>query len=593
MNKIAFSNMEDNIFLYIDTNSKLNIMENFNNLEYTDNPADKITAEGVNISYTDEYILYKNSQYGMDVLSIISFNNLNLGEFENIHFKFQCTRILNIVVSKVKNLFAIQFIADDSYNVFMNGEYVSHQVNQQGSYYVQVYDFSQHDSRRIFKWSFNKEVLLALSDIDTLAVSKNDRFVNTLTVFDIYNETQLMNINNIISVIDARITCMHYMPSNDEFINHLVILTKKSETEEYNLRVIDLRGDSYSEIWNNIVPSIIKKIVISEFNGRIALGGVNEVLLYDLNIINHDNESFGAAVRVSFPNRTIDSLSFSHNELYLALEVISENEDIRTNTVSVVSLLQEQPGVESIRFTYPLEQRIELSDVLPRVPHPLNIDTPHGESDALPTVPYNINIDNPHGDEFELPLIQNPIQINMVSYLSPKFQIEDPELDTVVPIPPNNPEKLMEHNQKTCFDFLNISEENIGDYLTADLDNIVIFYKESDRPDFFIACYTFTRLKTFLKDSTHLFYKCVKRKDYRAYSEKTPDYIKIPTTSGNLFVSYQDMKTKYMQRQNMIFLEYSSTVKKTISHDSSFNHAFVSGNHCQEGSEIRVYDLIF
>ena len=48
-----------------------------------------------------------------------------------------------------------------------------------------------------------------------------------------------------------------------------------------------------------------------------------------------------------------------------------------------------------------------------------------------------------------------------------------------------------------------------------------------------------------------------------------------------------------MTRQNMIFLEYSHAVKKTISYDSSHNMAFVSGNHCQDGSEIRVYELIF
>ena len=43
----------------------------------------------------------------------------------------------------------------------------------------------------------------------------------------------------------------------------------------------------------------------------------------------------------------------------------------------------------------------------------------------------------------------------------------------------------------------------------------------------------------------------------------------------------------------MIFLEYSIKVANTISYDASRNWAFVSGNHCRDGSEIRVYKLIF
>jgi hypothetical protein len=53
------------------------------------------------------------------------------------------------------------------------------------------------------------------------------------------------------------------------------------------------------------------------------------------------------------------------------------------------------------------------------------------------------------------------------------------------------------------------------------------------------------------------------------------------------------MKTKYLQRQNMIFLEHSNKVEKTISYDASYFMYFVSRNHCQNGSVIDVYKIIF
>ena len=89
-----------------------------------------------------------------------------------------------------------------------------------------------------------------------------------------------------------------------------------------------------------------------------------------------------------------------------------------------------------------------------------------------------------------------------------------------------------------------------------------------------------------------IFYGCVPGKDFRRYWHDPPQFLKIPG-SHTIFVDYQDMKQKYMQRQNMIFVVNSFCVAKTISYDASYFMRFISSNHCQKGSIINVYRIIF
>jgi hypothetical protein len=89
-----------------------------------------------------------------------------------------------------------------------------------------------------------------------------------------------------------------------------------------------------------------------------------------------------------------------------------------------------------------------------------------------------------------------------------------------------------------------------------------------------------------------VFYSCVQRKDFRTYCHDPPQFLKIPG-SHTIFVDYQAIKQKYMQRQNMIFLENNFRVENTISYDASYFMRFISSNHCQEGSVINVYRIIF
>jgi hypothetical protein len=90
-----------------------------------------------------------------------------------------------------------------------------------------------------------------------------------------------------------------------------------------------------------------------------------------------------------------------------------------------------------------------------------------------------------------------------------------------------------------------------------------------------------------------IFYRCVDGMDYRQYSSNQLEYLKLPTGGQTIFVNYRDIKDKYKQRQNMIFLELEEKIEKTISFDASYTMQFVSSNHCQPGSTIDVYRIIF
>lgn len=576
MNKIAYSKVNENIFFYIDINSKLNIMENLNNVEYTQNIEDKIDAIGVNTSYNDEYILYNGHRNDNDFLSIISLDRLRSGDLQNIVFNFETSiSITNIIVSKNRNRVAIVFMVYDDYSVSMNGELVRHEVNSVESmddYYLHVYDFSQDNSRLIFQKIYNREINVALSDIDTIAIaSRSHEHRSMFEVYDLNTGNNLIFGDQVPILNSSRILCMHYIPSSDHLPNYIVIVTKAHPSITH-YRVIDLRGNIFVEIWNSIVPINITCIDIAR-NGRIALGGDNGVLVY---------HSFGAGPSTYFAERAINGLSFSLNALYLGVNFMNfyfyQNRGIvlnRPEIFSILSLQQRVPGVDTIIFTHPnLPDNDDFADV----------DDEQDERERLRPVD---EMGAHHGDNRIAQL--SPLR----QVVGPDVEIPDPQLDVAVPNQPTNQQKLQIHGNDNCFDLALLSEEKIGDYLSSDPDNIVIFYKNPSDAGFLATCCTFSRLKKYLKDPLHVFYACIPRYDFRNYHRNQPEFLKIPTATHTIFASYQDMKAKYMQRQNMIFLEHNNKVDRTITYDASFNMAFVSGNHCQDGSVIDVYNIIF
>ena len=599
MNNIAYSKTNENIFLYIDNNSQLNIMDELTNIEYNRDGQRKINASGVNISYNDDYILYNNPG-DTDSLSIERYDDLLNGYLGRVRFRFETAVITDIVVSKNRNRVAIIFIPDQHYTVQINGQRERHDapiVASMDYNYLHVYDFSDVDTTLVFEKIYNTEVIIALSDIDTIAIfSAIDINDKLFEVYDLNTGNNIISENNQRLLNFSTISCMHYISSTPHLYNFLVIITVNAHLQNH-LRVINLQGNTFIEIWNNIVQNNVSCIDIAR-NGRIALGGINGILVY---------HSFGAVASTYFQDRSIDGLSLSPNALYLGIDfLIGYRELFFRPRISVLSLQQGIPGVDTIIFQYPVydhgdegminydnrdddlhDQRerhrvIDEMDMVHRQVNAFDIDDEFHDANLVPVRYLHNFVDD---DQAELSPIHRVEE--------PDVEIEDPQLDVVVPNQPPDQLKLKMHGSDDCLDLYSLDEENIGNYLSNDPDNIVIFYKQPSDAGFLATCCSFTRLKKYLKDPMHVFYSCIQGYDFRNYYRNPPEFLKIPTGTHTIFVNYQDMKAKYLQRQNMIFLEHQGKVQNTITYDASFNMAFVSGNHCQDGSVIDVYRIIF
>ena len=170
--------------------------------------------------------------------------------------------------------------------------------------------------------------------------------------------------------------------------------------------------------------------------------------------------------------------------------------------------------------------------------------------------------------------------------------------DMTLADPRTIPENIISLNSSaSCFDSFEGNEPVISEFLNESCDNLVIFYRPAGRREFIAACCTFTQLRTFLKDGSHLFFQCVARKSWESYSkdseaQRGPHFLKLFTQSGNIFVDYKQMKQKYIERQNMIFLDFDRIVPLTISYGMSAEMQQVGANHCQDRSAIDVYKII-
>ena len=169
--------------------------------------------------------------------------------------------------------------------------------------------------------------------------------------------------------------------------------------------------------------------------------------------------------------------------------------------------------------------------------------------------------------------------------------IDDASLDAVYQYQSPDVDRLERYKSESCFDVINQSDEVIGNYL-SDHDNLVIFYRPPNSDSFFANCLTFDTLKNYLKDPKYIFYECVDRKDFRTYHREAPQYLKIPGRT-TIFVNYDIIKIKFMERQNMIFLEFERDVSKTITYSASNTMIHISSNHCQHGSSIPLYNVVF
>jgi hypothetical protein len=486
----------------------------------------------VAFSYDGSKILFREHTHYGQQLKITPLHQIQQNNIEQGSiFRFTTdSRIQNYIVSTNSDQVAILFKCANYYNNSITGVTTINSVNQM-DYFLNVYDFA--NNRLLFQQIYERDIKFSISEINTIAVSKHhiDDYEGIPHYeIAIFDLITGNRLNNIF--YEYEILFIQYFPEIEPYYNRLLVITRE-HSDIQNMKILELENN-FRQIYNKDLSQYRINTVSVTRNRQIAVGTDNGVIY--------------------FPSLDIDQIP----------EILFRGRDI-------VNIIFSQSGnkikAESTGFDEVSDQNyIEINQHRNLL----------GIRDVVP---------NEHLGETEINRVAIPP-------LEPEIEIDDPQLDIVVPTAPTDPIKLSENENKSCFDPIQVNEENIGQYLSSDIDNLVIFYQELGANDFFATCLSFTTLKKFLKDPKMIFYGCVPGKDFRTYWHDPPQFLKIPG-SHTIFVDYQDMKQKYMQRQNMIFLVNSFCVAKTISYDASYFMRFISSNHCQKGSIINVYRIIF
>jgi hypothetical protein len=323
---------------------------------------------------------------------------------------------------------------------------------------------------------------------------------------------------------------IHFYPESDRNHNKLLLIRQDADERANAIYAIETRTIDNSHSTQNLFVEFDINSIFIKRDGEIAFGTNVGIIFIQLD---------GPAPfhKKLFRDKNIGQISYSQSENCIGFGVLE---------VSEFRQMYRDVHVFNIRLNrITFNEDMESSD------------------------------DEEYEDDEEDEILINPIDLNSCI------------------IPPSNPAIIHLYGNKTCFDTIQLNEENIGQYLGNDRDNMVIFYKQQSDANFLATCLTFTGLKKYIQDPKHAFYRCVLGKDYRSYIDDQPDFLKIATQTHTIFVSYEDMKQKYIQRQNMIFLEYSERVETTITYEAIVRNNFISSNHCQQGSVIDVYRIIF
>jgi hypothetical protein len=502
-------------------------------------------------SHDGRHVIFINE--GETKLNIISFNDL-LKKRENYVFHFISDfSILDYVVSTNQNQVAVLFKVSQSFNDTINGTRTISEDNRD-KYLLHVYDFTPGNCRLIFQKYEDDLHQMALSEDNKLAIK------GTFVVNGENCEVIIFNLDTAAVISYGyehdTVYSICFFPRNSltpQTDNKILIIKMKDDS---NFRKIEIRNTNTFELIDarETNVDIINYVSVSR-NSAITLGTEYGFFFFLLTV--------DYPVSVFLPNIKLHELSYSLEQDKIGISCYNYNIE-RGIHISNVIVYKFWPENRIIFNSNPLLQDITLN------------------------APYRPIIRNVRDDADVLGVI-DPVIHNEPN----EPEIQDLQLDIVVPTQPTNVSKLRKYGKNQCYDVIQMSDENIGSYLSNDTDNIVIFYKNPSDADFLATCSTFSALKKYLKDPNHVFYKCVDRKDFRTYHTDPPEFLKLPTQSHTIFVSYLDIKQKYMQRQNMIFLEHSHIIKKTITSMASMTMNFVGRNHCQKGSIIDVYRIIF
>lgn len=190
-----------------------------------------------------------------------------------------------------------------------------------------------------------------------------------------------------------------------------------------------------------------------------------------------------------------------------------------------------------------------------------------------------------------------------------------------------NEEEILQ-KQKTCYDqFLTTYNEekedrdyyniNSVEYLKEEKLNILVLLKSSEKDTYFVECFNRDYLIKILSDSTKGVYACFIRDDIPDspnYLEDLIDdsklYYRIDLSFGSFYLEEKDVKYMTFTNKKLFYLQpklgenrRDLTLERTVSRRVFLNHLrdsddepveenyFMSGNHCQKGSEVKVYTI--
>ena len=547
MSLVDFSTIEENKFIAVKDFDIRIYIDNQIHYESSDF-YDAFTVEQYQFnlalfSYDSQHVICTSDNNTL--LNIISYNNLLLHKYDLFTFTFKTVaqQIIKYAVSPNKNQVAILFnMTNNCYYSFGNSDIIQIENPNENDELVQflhVYDFTPNTGGRLL---FNKQVFdenteFSFSEYNSIAVTGTfnvDGNDYGLNIFDL--ETgKLILYDSQPGSID--IVC--FFPLSDADDTRKILLISYDQQTYLNNVTVKLIDNLETLEELSILEGIYINSAYIKKNGEITLCTVDGLYFFNFNERPRNTRLF--------QGYDIESVSYSISGDFIGVYIIE------SDTKEYFKLYDLENPHEFMIYEDDYNSRLSIN---------------YYDNDS-------IDYEDDEDDEDD----------HTLEYI-------DPELCDCV-IPETNQHKLDEFGSHTCYDVINLSEENIGNYLRSDKNNIVLFYKQPSDEGFLATCLTFTTLRTYLRDPIMLFYRCIDEKDYTTYHTNKPDFLKIPTQGGNIFVNYSDMKQKYIQRQNMIFLELEEQVEKTISYDASYNMNFVSSNHCQNGSVIVLYRIIF
>jgi flavodoxin len=199
-------------------------------------------------------------------------------------------------------------------------------------------------------------------------------------------------------------------------------------------------------------------------------------------------------------------------------------------------------------------------------------------------------------------------RLNETAEFAIDLDIETINLDDMIP---NYPELYINFNEegfgeKQVYDMVDFVDKNLSSFLDEDERNLIIVVPAEDvggEDKFF--CYNIDFFVNLFKTrGTSIFYDCVSR-DGREINAKMP-VVKLPydvVNDRNAFVHIEDILKNVFQSGKRIFYLTPSWISPgnqeffeySISYAAlnymRFHNAYVSANHCQQGSLLLIYRL--